>query len=437
MKLSQRSLEHVAAGVRRPGYAFSELGIGIIHLGLGAFHRAHQAAFTDEAVEQAGGRWGILGVSMRSPTVAQALQAQDGLYSIETLDELPRYRIIGCIRRTLTAALQSTAVIDAFADPGVAVVTVTVTEKGYCLNGAQLDLQHPDIVHDLQHGHAPRSLPGLLLAGLARRHTASAAPLTVISCDNLAANGQRLQQAIATLAEHRSADLADWIHRMVSFPQTMVDCIVPAANPQSLARAARALAVADAAAVQREPYSEWVIEDRFAGPIPAWAAAGAQIVASVDAHRRLKLHVLNATHSALAYLGLARGHELVREAIADPALAQFLEGLVASEIAPALPDLPVQDYWARTRRRFANPRMDYRLAQVAEDGAAKLAERVFPLLIDNVRAGRPAERLARIVRAWMARQALPPEQQLQDAHTFPEALRSDPALRRLLLDGPS
>ena len=405
--LSLANLPMARVAVRRPRYPVESLRPGILHLGIGAFHRAHQAVYTEDAIEAAGGDWGIVGVSMRSPAVAQNLSGQDGLYTVEHRDANPDYRVIGCVRRALTLPLDPDSVISALAERTTHLVTLTVTEKGYCLGADRLDWSHPDIVHDLAEPQKPRSAPGVLAAGLARRFKAGGAPLTVISCDNISDNGARLAASVAALAERRDPILARWIAQSVAFPETMVDSIVPASDAASLARAEAALGLSDHAAVQRERFGQWVIEDKFAGPRPAWDKVGVEIVEAVQPYRRLKLHVLNASHSALAYLGLARGHDFVRQAIADRDLAGFLDALITEEVAPALAGLPVAAYWTSTRARFANPAVDHRLDQIAQDGPFKLAQRVFPLMIANHRAGLPFTRLASIARAWLDFSATP------------------------------
>ncbi|CAN7289365.1 mannitol dehydrogenase family protein [Phenylobacterium sp. LjRoot225] len=434
MRLSCQTLGEVPASVARPSYDARALSCGIVHLGLGAFHRAHQAVYTDDAIAAAGGDWGIVGVSMRKPDVAATLTPQDGLYTVEILDAAPSYRIVGAVRQALTLPLEPQRVLAALAAPATRIVTLTVTEKGYCLDGAgALDLGHPDIVHDLAAPEAPRSAIGVLAAGLARRVAQGAEPMTVISCDNVADNGARLAAAVEAFAARAYPGLA--AGSAASFPQTMVDSIVPASDPASHARVDRVLGMTDEGAVQREAFSQWVIEDRFAGPRPAWDRVGVEIVADVIPYRRLKLHVLNASHSALAYLGLLRGHTYVRDAIGDAGLAAFLDGMITEEVAPGLPDLAVRDYWAGVRRRFTNPAVDHRLDQIAQDGAQKLAQRIFPLMIANARADLPVARLGQVVRAWIdwsATQGLRPS--LGDAAIFPPEIRSDAGLRAAILE---
>lgn len=429
MRLSLANLGQVPAAVRRPTYDVSALKAGIVHLGVGAFHRAHQAVFTEDAIEAGGGDWGIVGVSMRRPDVAQSLQPQDGLYTVETLAAEPAYRVVGALRNALTLPLEPQAVIGALAASATRICTLTVTEKGYCLAGDGLDLDHPDIVHDLSGSDAPRSAAGVLVAGLRERRRLGAPPITVISCDNLVGNGPRLATVVRALASRVAPELVAWLDANTAFPETMVDSIVPATDNPSRMRVETALGMTDLASVQREPFAQWVIEDRFAGPRPAWPK-GVEFVSQVADYRRLKLHVLNAPHSALAYLGLRRGHTFVRQAIADGALADRVEAMVAEEIAPNLPGLPVTQYWRTTRDRFANPMVDHRLDQIAQDGSAKLAERIYPLMRANLQAGRSVARLAAVVRGWL--DFIHPDgsgtQRLSDPTLFPDAFRADPRM---------
>jgi fructuronate reductase len=401
-RLSIEALAHLPAAVRRPDYDFLNLGTGIVHLGIGAFHRAHQAVFTEDAIRVGGGDWGILGVSLRHAAAADALAAQDGLYTVESLGFDPDYRVVSAIRGSFCALTDGARLQAAIAAPRTHIVTLTVTEKGYCLGSdGALDFAHADIAHDLLHPDEPRSAIAWLVRGLATRYRAHGAPITVVSCDNLQANGAKLCCAVTSFAQRSRPEMLSWLRDNVAFPVTVVDCIVPAATEASRARVSAALGLQDTACVQREVYSQWVIENRFAGPRPAWDRVGVQIVDDVSRYSQLKLHVLNACHSALAYLGLPRGYCYVREAIADAELAQFLENLVLTEIAPALKDIPVLDYWRTVRPRFVNPRIDHRLSQIAEDGSVKLAQRIFPLLIANAGAGIPIRALSRIVRSWL------------------------------------
>ncbi len=454
-RLCAASLARLPATVQRPSFDPATLNSGIVHLGIGAFHRAHQAVFTEDAMAAKGGDWGIIGASLQRPDVPDALAAQDCLYTVESLGAAARYRVMGVIRQALFAPRDRTALLDAFAAPHIHAVTVTVSEKGYCLDAdGALDFAHPDIAADLAGPEVPRSAIGWLALGLERRRRSGAGPVTILSCDNLQSNGAKLAAAVGAFAGRAFPGLAPWIAAHAAFPLTLVDCIVPASDAAHRARVAAALGVDDAASVQREEFAQWVIENRFAGPLPAWGAAGAEIVADTTAYQRLKLHVLNTAHSALAYLGLPRGHRFVRQAIADPGLAAFLDAMMAEEAAPALAPLDVAGYWRTVKARFANPMIDHRLAQIAEDGSLKLPQRLFPMLVENARADRPAGRMAQVVRAWLDLMATTPsrdpanawfagwakagahrEQALDNPALFPSAFREHIQLRRAVLNG--
>jgi fructuronate reductase len=430
LPLNLQTLAGLPAAVRRPEYDFMGLRVGVVHLGLGAFHRAHQAVYTEEALRGSGGDWGILAASLRHANAPAALTAQDQLYTVETLGSGFSYRIAACIRASLAATAERARLLSALGSPQTHIVTLTVTEKGYCLGmNGDLDVANAEIVHDLKSPGEPSSAIGWLAAGLEKRYESHRRPVTIISCDNLHANGAKLRRAVAAFVERRRPEMLSWLRDNAAYPETVVDCIVPAATDVSRNRVEEVLGVQDLACVQREPYSQWVIENRFAGPRPAWEHGGAQIVADVTQYGRLKLHVLKSCHSALAYLGLPRGYSFVREAMADAELAQFLEALVSTEIAPALAPLAVQDYWQTVRSRFANPRIDHRLSQIAQDGALKLGERVFPLMIANANAGAPVRRLARIVRGWIDLTRTGLDAALNDPILLPPAIRTNPALR--------
>jgi fructuronate reductase len=429
-RLNPQALARIPASVRCPDYDFLNLSIGIVHLGLGAFHRAHQAVYTENALSSSGGDWGILGASLRHADVPHALAAQQQLYTVETLGSIAGYQIIAAIRASLTATTQPAQLLSALSSARTHIVTLTVTEKGYCLGmNGELDVTNADIAHDLEHPGEPSSAIGWLAAGLERRYQSHRRPVTIMSCDNLQSNGAKLRAALAAFVERSRPQMLAWLLENVAFPQTVVDCIVPAATDASRARVNQTLGVQDLACVQRESYGQWVIEDRFAGPRPAWEQSGAQVVEDVIDHARLKLHVLNTCHSALAYLGLPRGYTFVREAMADSQLARFLETLVCTEITPALAPLAVQDYWRSVRPRFANRHIDHRLAQIAQDGAQKLGERVFPLMVANAAAGAPVRGLARVVRGWLELTQPDLDAALQDPALLPPTIRENSTLR--------
>jgi len=451
--LSEAALGRLPAAVERPAFDSAALKPGIVHLGIGAFHRAHQAVFTEDTIAAEGGDWGIIGASLRHADVPDALSAQDGLYTVETLGDTPRYRVMGVLRQALFAPREHAQLRAALASPATHAITLTLSEKGYCLDGTGgLDFSHPDIVHDFSAPDLPRSAIGWLVLGLEQRRREGSGPVTILSCDNLQSNGEKLGRAVAALADRLRPGLAPWMSANTAFPSTLVDCIVPAADEKHRARVQAALGMRDVASVQREEFAQWVIEDKFAGPLPAWGTVGAEIVGDLSRHQRLKLHVLNTAHSALAYLGLPRGHEFVRQAITDPELLQDLDAMMAEEIGPALAPLDVAAYWRTVKARFRNPMIDHRLAQISEDGSLKLPQRLFPLLIANAREGRAFARMAGIVRAWLIFMARAPSRDpandvlsdwaragadighaLDDPRLFPAPFRDDPRLRQAIL----
>ncbi len=454
MRLSDAALAALPAEVRHPDYDRAALKPGILHLGIGAFHRAHQAVFTEDAIRKAGGNWGIIGASLQRPDVPDALAAQDCLYTVETLGAAASHRVMGVMKAALFAPRDAQALRAALAAPAIHAVTLTLSEKGYCLDGrGDLDLAHPDIAADLAAPQAPRSAMGWLALGLELRRKAGSGPVTIISCDNLQSNGARLEGAVRTFAARVFPQLDAWLEANTAFPLTLVDCIVPAASDAHRARVATALGLQDAASVQREPFAQWVIQDKFAGPLPPWGEVGAQIVEDVDAYQRIKLHVLNTAHSALAYLGIPRGHVFVRQAIADSDLRNHLDVLIAQEIAPALHPLDVAAYWKTVVARFENPMVDHRLGQIAEDGSLKLPQRLFPMLLHNAGRGMPIAAMAGIVRAWLMLMAKPDRPRdphadwftrwasagadlgtaLDNDAIFPAAFRNDARLRTAIL----
>lgn len=404
-RLSAAALPRLPAGVARPAYDRAEATPGIVHLGVGAFHRAHQAVMTDDALTAGDSGWGIVAASLRSPDTRDALAPQDGLYTLATrAPEGERLRVVGAIREVLVAPESPAMLIAAMADPRVRIVSLTVTEKGYCHDPAtgELNEAHPDIVHDLAHPEAPRSAPGFLVAALARRRQAGAAPFTILCCDNLPANGRTVKQVVGRLAALRDRDLGAWVAGEVACPSTMVDRIVPATTDEDRARVSAALGVADAWPVVTEPFIQWVIEDDFSAGRPRWEVAGAEFVADVAPHELMKLRMLNGAHSTLAYLGFLAGHETVADAANDPLFARLLEGFW-TEAAPSLPAAPGLDPAAYARRllaRFQNTSIRHRLAQIAMDGSQKLPQRLLGTIRENLAAERPIAHLALGVAAF-------------------------------------
>jgi fructuronate reductase len=401
VRLSLQTIGQVPASVGRPAHDPAAQARGIVHFGLGAFHRAHQAVFTDDAMDAGDRDWGVIGVSPRSARVRDALSPQDGLYSVtERSEGGESTRVIGAIRAILAAPTEPLAVIDAVASPATRLLSFTVTEKGYCRRAdSGLDA-------DLAGGvERPASLYGFLAVGLARRKAAGLPGVTLLSCDNLAGNGARLAALLGEYCERQDPSLAAWVAAECAFPSTMVDRIVPATTAGDLARIARRLGLEDQGAVVTEPFRQWVIEDRFAGPRPRWEAGGALFVEDVRPFEAAKLRMLNGAHSALAYLGLARGLVFVHEAVADPVIAPIVEALMRREAAPSVTHADGQDleaYADALLARFANSALPHALAQIASDGSQKIPQRWLETLAWAQSRGASCPALLTAVAAWMS-----------------------------------
>ncbi|HEX6336033.1 MAG TPA: mannitol dehydrogenase family protein [Jiangellaceae bacterium] len=377
---------------------------GIVHLGVGAFHRAHQAVYTESALA-GGGDWGIVGVAPRRRAVVDGLAAQDGLFSVTSLDgNGSGTRVVGSIVGVRHLPSDPAGVIDLIADPAIRIVTLTVTEKGYLLDPATGRLMVDDGLRAELTGAAPPwSIPGLLIAGLRARAGRGAGPLALVSCDNLPSNGRRLRQAVLDAYSAAGAD-AGWVEANVTFPGTMVDRVVPATTAETIAAAAAALNVRDEMAVAAEPYSEWVVEDEFPGGRPAWQAVGAVLTSDARPYERLKLRALNGVHSALAYLGALAGCPTIADALALPGMRPMLERFIADDIAPSLtppPGRSVIEYGKAVLDRFANPAIGHRTLQVAMDGSQKMPQRILHTAADRLAANAEPRWAALVTAAWM------------------------------------
>jgi fructuronate reductase len=405
-RLDSTTLDALPAAVRRPPFdraALAAVAPSIVHLGLGAFARAHLAAVNDAAGDRP---WGIHGVSLRHAAVRDALAPQQGLYTLTLRDASgARTQVVGSVQGASVAPEDPAAVVARIADARTRIVSLTVTEKGYCHDPATraLDATHPDIALDLAHPEAPRSAIGFIVRGLARR---GGRPLTLLSLDNLPSNGDTLRGLVCDFAARAGEEaLLRTIERDCSFPNSMVDRIVPRttdAERDAVRDALRGLD--DRAAVVAEPFLAWAVEDRFAAGRPDWAAGGARFVAHAAPYERLKLRMLNGAHSTIAYLALRAGWPTVDAAIAEPALQRFVDAMLRDEVAPTLAaELPGYDLDAYRRQllqRFANPALAHRCAQIAMDGSQKLPQRLLGTVRDRLAAGAPVERLALAVAAW-------------------------------------
>ncbi|WP_039058710.1 fructuronate reductase [Enterobacter sp. Bisph1] len=376
------------ATVQQPSYDRAQLRSRIVHFGFGAFHRAHQALLTDRVLNAQGGDWGICEISLFSGDVLMAqLREQDHLYTVLEKGAAGNQPIIiGAVNECLNAKLDSLpAIIEKFCEPQVAIVSLTITEKGYCIDPAsgKLDLSQPRIAHDLKHPDEPHSAPGILVEALSRRRARGLAPFTVLSCDNIPDNGHIVKNAVLGMAQTRSAELAQWIAEHVTFPSTMVDRIVPAATDESLAEIADLLGVFDPCAISCEPFIQWVIEDNFVAGRPEWEVAGVQLVQDVQPWEQMKLRMLNGSHSFLAYLGYLAGFAHISDCMQDEAFRSAVRRLMLDEQAPTLriQGVDLTAYANSLIERFSNPALKHRTWQIAMDGSQKLPQR----MLDGVR----------------------------------------------------
>ena len=396
------------AHVQQPRYDRSQLRSRIVHFGFGAFHRAHQALLTDRVLNANGGDWGICEISLFSGDVLMSqLRAQDHLFTVlEKGAEGNHPIIVGAVRECLNAKLDSlAAIIEKFCEPQVAIVSLTITEKGYCIDPAtgRLDMQNARIIHDLEHPSEPHSAPGILVEALHRRRERGLPAFTVLSCDNIPDNGHVVKNAVLGMAQKRSAALAEWIKDQVSFPGTMVDRIVPAATDASLAEITQELGVEDPCAISCEPFIQWVVEDNFVAGRPEWEAAGVQMVKDVLPWEQMKLRMLNGSHSFLAYLGYLAGYAHINECMEDACFRDAARRLMLDEQAPTLriTDVDLTAYADSLIERFANPALQHRTWQIAMDGSQKLPQRMLDGIRVHLERQSPWPLLALGVAGWI------------------------------------
>ncbi|WP_111979169.1 mannitol dehydrogenase family protein [Algibacillus agarilyticus] len=411
MKLNKSTLTQLqtssTVGLTCPEFDRNTLNNGIVHLGLGAFHRSHQALFTEKTnnLSSQSTKWGITGIAFTNRDLQAQLAEQDYLYTVAICDREESFQIIGSLQDVLVAKYEITRVVDAIVHLNTKLVTLTVTEKGYCLDSnGELDKNLPAIQADLTDLSAPRSAVGILVAALLQRFKAGSPSFNVIACDNLPHNGTRLKQAVVQFAACISSELANWIETNTLFPNTMVDCITPSTTDETLKSIEQQLDFSDSAPVQREAFDQWVIEDVGDYERPAWEEAGVIFTKDVAAFENAKLRVLNGLHSTLAYAGSLAGHKTVYEAVSNPLLEQFLVNLLSECIIPSLKapaGLNLEQYANDILNRFKNPKIAHLLEQIAGDGSQKIPVRIVTPLIENLAQDRAIEPLCDVVCAWI------------------------------------
>ena len=389
------------------GYDRKALKPGIVHIGLGAFHRAHQAVFTHRALEKSFGPWGIVAVNLRSPDPVRALAEQDGLYSVITRSaDGDSAEVIGATVDWLCAAERGEDVLATLASPDIRIVTLTVSEKAYGLDPVTqgLDLKHPAIAADIANPHAPVGAMGFLVEGLARRRECGVTPFTVLCCDNLPSNGHVVRRLVLDMAKRRDPELARWIADEGKFPCSMVDRIVPAATDDTRDLAARLLGAEDALAIETEPFLQWVIEDDFVSGRPEWEAAGAVFAQSVEPYENMKLRLLNGSHTLIAHLGILHDLEFVRDVMAVPEFVEMVKRHMRAATATLdpVPGIDLPFYRNQLLDRFANPTIAHRNEQIAMDTSQKLPQRILAAAVEIMSEGGDAAEFAYVVALWIA-----------------------------------
>jgi fructuronate reductase/mannitol 2-dehydrogenase len=409
--LSDRTLTDLPAGIPAPDYDRAALVPAIVHIGVGGFHRAHQAVYLEELARRGVLDWGVVGVGLHSREIGEVLTAQDRLYTVvERSADGDSATVVGVMTDYLYAPDDPEAVLAAMADARTRIVSLSITGTGYRIDphSGEFDADDPHVARDLEDPGAPQTVFGYLVEALHRRRQAGLVPFTVLSCDNMPSNGQAARTAVVSFARLRDGDddgdLASWIEEHVRFPSSMVDRITPHTTPADRDAIAEALGVDDRWPVVTEPFRQWVVEDSFSAGRPPLEQVGVQFVEGVAPYETMKTRLLNAGHSAIAYLGYLAGHRTTDEVMADPAFRTFLTRLMAEEIAPGLPPVPgveLDEYQRTLLERLANPRMADQLSRLSRRGSSKIPNYVLPSVRAAMEDGRPHRLLCLAVAGWL------------------------------------
>ncbi|WP_223451574.1 MULTISPECIES: mannitol dehydrogenase family protein [unclassified Pseudomonas] len=411
MKLNKQNLHHLAPEVVLPAYALSDTRQGIAHIGVGGFHRAHQAYYTDALMNTGEGLdWAICGVGLRAEDrrARDDLKEQDYLFTLFELGDTDdtEVRVIGAIRDMLLAEDGAQALIDKLSSPEIRIVSLTITEGGYCIDDSNGEfMAHlPQIQHDLAHPDSPKTVFGFLCAALAKRRAVGTPAFTLMSCDNLPHNGAVTRKALLAFAALRDADLHDWIAANVSFPNAMVDRITPMTSTEHRLQLADKHAVDDAWPVVCEPFVQWVLEDKFVNGRPAWEKVGVQFTDDVTPYEEMKIKLLNGSHLALTYLGFLKGYRFVHETMNDPLFVRYMRAYMDLDVTPQLSSVPgidLTDYKNTLVERFSNQAIADQLERVCSDGSSKFPKFTIPTINRLIADGRETKRAALVVAAWV------------------------------------
>ena len=407
LPLTQATLAELPATVSVPGYDRDALVPAVVHIGVGGFHRAHQAVYLDDLARRGETGWGLVGVGLRSPEMGEVLAAQDGLYLVvERSAEGDAARVVGSITRYVFAPEDPEGLLEVLADERTRVVTLTITGTSYRVDAhsGQFDADDEQITADLADPEHPKTVFGYLVEGLRRRRDAGTPPFTVLSCDNMPSNGTAARTAVTSFARLRDADLASWIEERVTFPSSMVDRITPTTTPEQRDALVAELGVADRWPVFTEPFTQWVVEDDFCNGRPPLEDVGVQLVTDVAPYETMKTRLLNASHTALGYLGHLAGLTTMDEVMADDVFRAYLTRMMSEEIVPLLPEVPgidLEQYQRELVERLANPAMGDQLLRLSRRGSTKMPNYVLPSVRAALEQDRPFRLLALAVAGWM------------------------------------
>jgi mannitol 2-dehydrogenase len=407
IKLSQANLSKLSPKVHLPNYDRSKTGRDIVHIGVGGFHRAHQAVYLDDLLQQ-GTDWRLSGIGLlpHDGKMRDVMEQQDCLYTVVERDSTSDHaRIIGSIREFLFAPDDRESVLRKLSAPTTPIVTLTITEGGYYVNhgtGA-FDEKHPDIQYDLAHPHEPKCSFGYLIEALDRRRALGLAPFTVLSCDNLQNNGELAHTMLLAFAELRDPGLRNWIETNGCFPNTMVDRITPATTPDHREFVTREFGVEDGWPVVCESFRQWVIEDKFPLGRPAWESVGAQMTHDVLPYELMKLRLLNAGHQAICYIGMLLGYRLVHKSMEDPEISGLFRRMMDEEVTSLLlpaPGVDLDAYKATLVERFSNSKIEDTLGRLGTEGSARIPKFVLPSIVEQIQRGGPLRILSFVVASW-------------------------------------
>lgn len=408
--VSNAILKNLPANVKGPSYDRDQLKEGILHIGVGGFHRSHQALYLDDLFESHGEKeWAICGVGIMPQDAAmnKALKAQDCLYTlVERIGNKSTARIIGSLKEYLFGFENPEAVFERIADPAIKIITLTATEGGYCFHqgSGELDMENKGVQNDLKNPGHPQTIFGYLAEGLARRQKANAGPVTILSCDNLQGNGHVAKRTLLTFCKERSADLVSYIEKNVSFPNCMVDRITPATTDAERDFVRSSYSLEDAFPVVAEPFKQWVVEDSFINGRPALEKVGVQFTKDVEPYEKMKIRLLNATHSAMGYLGYLCGYRYIYEIAQAPEFIPYLQSLMDEEVTPLIDNVPgvnLTEYKQSLMERFANESIKDQALRICMDGSSKLPKFIFPSILEELERKGPIRKLTLCVASWI------------------------------------